>query len=59
MSCPCGSATGLAVFAGAAYPVSDGHPVYDVKIRVPKSVERFVIAFDEGDFPQYVKKEKP
>lgn len=59
-SCPCGSATGLAVFAGGAHPVGrHGYVDHSVKILVPKSVEEFVIAFDAGALPQYVKKTKP
>ncbi len=60
-SCPCGSATGLSVFTYGAHPLaSDGLTDYSApRIKVPRSVQEFVIAFDRGDLPQYVKKEKP
>lgn len=47
-SCPCGKATGLDVLLETAMGL---HPWR--KYTLPRSVRRFVKAFDRGDLPQY------
>jgi hypothetical protein len=54
-SCPCGKATGLAVFEDMAEDFSNG--TY-VKVGINRFVRRFVEAFDNGDLPQYEMKQK-
>jgi hypothetical protein len=51
-SCPCGEATGLEVDYRVAYG-RDGGVVCDL----PLAVQRFVVAFDNCELPQYVSAE--
>lgn len=48
-SCPCGEATGL--FVSYTYFTTIQH--LDREINLPRSVQRFVRAFDSGKLPQY------
>jgi hypothetical protein len=47
-SCPCGTATNCSVF-GFTYRVASLRAEYPL----PRSVQRFVRAFDDGRLPQY------
>lgn len=47
-SCPCGSATGL--FVSFTYWLND---LCSQEKNLPRCVQRFVIAFDNGKLPQY------
>lgn len=47
-SCPCGKATGLSVGA-----TTYGPPGASESNLLPTQVQRFVIAFDRGLFPEY------
>lgn len=48
-TCPCGEATGLHVYHYTAWRPGTLRPV----LVVPRSVRRFVAAFDSGRLPQY------
>jgi hypothetical protein len=57
LSCPCGKATGLHVGTTHWGKTADECDVLfflqSPKQRIPKSVQQFVEAFDEGQLPQY------
>lgn len=50
-SCPCGEATEL--FVGRDFFTDD--PSMTFRSKLPRSVQRFVSAFDKGKLPQYDK----
>ncbi len=54
-SCPCGAATGLYVFVDEAehYDAGSGDRIY---VPINRFVKDFVLNFDSGLLPQYVKK---
>jgi len=53
-SCPCGAATGLFVAVSQYWEITNvATRIIQSKKFLPRSVTRFVMAFDRGRLPQY------